>query len=141
MVADAAGIDEPQPIVVVDVRDVRVPVEQRLRAALSRLVGRAQQRGLHAQRMPVAEQHAAVAEEDDALALLKAAEVAVARHLLERDAGVQAVQRLRVAPAVAEVNDGVERGGALPLHGADHVVLIAVGVGKKKNFHSSAAAP
>ena len=111
MVADTAGIDEPQPIVVVDVRDVRVPVEQRLRAALSRLVGRAQQRGLHAQRMPVAEQHAAVAEEDDALALLKAAEVAVARHLLERDAGVQAVQRLRVAPAVAEVNDGVERGG------------------------------
>ena len=97
MVTDAAGIDEPQPIVVVDVRDVRVPVEQRLRAALSRLVGRAQQRGLHAQRMPVAEQHAAVAEEDDALALLKAAEVAVARHLLERDAGIQAVQRLCVA--------------------------------------------
>ena len=141
MVADAAGIDEPQPIVVVDVRDVRVPIKQRLRAALSRLVGRAQQRGLHAQRVPVAEQHAAVAEEDDALALLKAAEVTVARHLLERDAGVQAVQRLRVAPAVAEVYDGVERGGTLPLHGADHVVLIAMGVGKKKNFHSSAAAP
>ena len=141
MVADAAGIDEPQPIVVVDVRDVRVPVKQRLRAALSRLVGRAQQRGLHAQRVPVAEQHAAVAEKDDALALLKAAEVTVARHLLERDAGIQAVQRLRVAPAVAEVYDGVERRGTLPLHGADHVVLIAMGVGKKKNFHSSAAAP
>ena len=141
MVADAAGIDEPQPIVVVDVRDVRVPVKQRLRAALSRLVGRAQQRGLHAQRVPVAEQHAAVAEKDDALALLKAAEVTVARHLLERDAGIQAVQRLRVAPAVAEVNDGVERRGALTLHGADHIVLIAVGVGKNENFHSSAAAP
>ena len=89
----------------------------------------------------VEEQPALSAEQFAALALLKAAEVTVARHLLERDAGIQAVQRLRVAPAVAEVNDGVERRGTLPLHGADHVVLIAMGVGKKKNFHSSAAAP
>ena len=43
-----------------------------------------------------------------------------------RQAGEKLVQLLRVAPAVAKVNDAVR---LLTLHGAHHIVHIAVGIG------------
>ena len=76
--------------------------------------------------MPVRDEHAVIVQNQHALKRFKAPEVAVAGDLLERQAGEKLVQLLRVAPAVAKMNDAVR---LLALHGARHIVHIAVGIG------------
>lgn len=141
IVADAAGIDEPQPVMVVDVWVVRMPEEECLRTSLMGSIGGTQQGGLYPQCVPVAQKQPVCAEKDEALALLKAPKVAVPGYLLKREAWIEPVQLLRIAPSVTEMDDGIERVCLLKLHGAEHIVRAAVGIGENKKLHKSAAAP
>ena len=79
-------------------------------------------------------EHTVIVQDEHALERLKAAEVAVAWHLLERQAGEKLVQFLRVAPAVAKVDDAVR---LCELHRAHHVVDVSVRVGQYKVFHGA----
>lgn len=76
--------------------------------------------------MPVRDEHAVIVQNQHALKRFKAPEVAVAGDLLERQARVELMQLLDIAPAVAKVDDAVR---LYELYRAHHVVDIAVRVG------------
>ena len=105
---------------------MRVPEQQNVRAHLLRPVPGGEKPVLHMQRVTVRDQHALVLKEKQPLGSFKATEVAVARHLLQRDVRIKPVQLLRVAPAVAEVDD---QAGIHQLDRPLHMFDIAVGIG------------
>ena len=76
--------------------------------------------------MPVRDEHAVIVQDQHALKRFKAPEIAVAGDLLERQARVELMQLLDIAPAVAKVDDALR---LYELHRAHHVVDIAVRVG------------
>ena len=67
-----------------------------------------------------------IVQNQHALKRFKAPEIAVAGDLLERQARVELMQLLDIAPAVAKVDDALR---LYELHRAHHVVDIAVRVG------------
>ena len=76
--------------------------------------------------MPVRDEHAVIVQNQHALKRFKAPEVAVAGDLLERQARVELMQLLDIAPAVAKMDDALR---LYELHRAHHVVDITVRVG------------
>ncbi len=76
--------------------------------------------------MPVRDEHAVIVQNQHALKRFKAPEVAVAGDLLERQARVELMQLLDIAPAVAKMDDALR---LYELYRAHHVVDITVRVG------------
>ena len=105
---------------------MRVAEEQKVGVHFERAVLRAKQTRFYAHCVPVRDEDAVIVQNEHALERFKAPKVAVAQHLLKRQAGVKLVQFFGIAPAVAQVDDAVR---LYELYRAHHVVDIAVRVG------------
>ena len=93
---------------------------------------RRKQRLLDAVGVSVADQNALALQKQELFGIFDGAEVTVAGDLVERDFRHTLMEALRVAPAVAQMQDHI---GILTLHRLEHVGHIAMGIGHHKQLH------
>ena len=137
-VPDAAGIDEPGVAPAIDQRAMGMTEEEKIQLLFLGGISGREQRLLHTVGMAMAEEDTLVLHEDQLFSGEVGAEVAVARHLFQRDVGEVFVECFRVTPAISQMNDHAGRG---LLHRPDHIFNVAVRVGENQHLHGNSPFP